>query len=88
MLYDPTSRFTNSTKGSPGKGFKAGLHIAKVTRVTGSNVFVTIPSVNPGQTIGPCLVFTNATIVTGDSVLVGFLDAKLDEVVVIGKKAS
>lgn len=86
MLYDPVSRFTNSSKGSSGKDFKAGVHLAKVSRVTDSNVFVVIPTVNAGQSIGPCQIFTSDEIIAGDVVVVAFLDARLEEVVVLGKK--
>lgn len=88
MLYDPLSRFTNSTKGSPGKGFKAGVHIAKVSRVTDDKVFVVIPTVNAGQSLGPCQVFTSDEISAGDTVVVAFLDSRLDEAVVLGKRAT
>lgn len=87
MLYDPLSRFTNSTKGSSGKAFKAGVHIAKVSRVSGDNVFIVVPTVNGSQSIGPCQVFTPEELNKGDIVVVAFLDSKLDEVVVLGKKA-
>lgn len=88
MLHDPLSRFTNSAKGSSGKGFKAGVHIAKVSRVTGSDVFVVIPTVNAGQSLGPCQVFTADEIDKGDIVVVAFLDSRLEEAVILGKKAS
>lgn len=88
MLYDPLSRFTNSSKGSPGKSFRVGVHIAKVSRVSGDKVFVVIPTVNAGQVLGPCQVFTSDEIVKGDIVAVAFLDSRLEEVVVLGKKAS
>ena len=87
MLHDPIARFTNSSKGSPGKGFKAGVHIAKVSRVTGNNVFIVIPTVNAGQSLGPCQVFTADELETNDVVLVAFLDSRLEEVVILGKKA-
>jgi hypothetical protein len=89
MLYDPLSRFTNSSRGSSGGLFKAGLHVGKVSRVAANGkVFVTIPNVNPGQVMGPCSVFTESEIDVGDKVLVAFLDAKMDEVVVIGKQTA
>lgn len=87
MLHDPIARFTNSSKGSPGKGFKAGLHIAKVSRVTGNNIFIVIPTVNAGQSLGPCQVFTAEELITNDVVVVAFLDSRLEEVVILGKKA-
>ena len=87
MLHDPIARFTNSSKGSSSKGFKAGIHIAKVSRVTGNNVFIVIPTVNAGQSLGPCQVFTSDAIATNDVVLVAFLDSRLEEVVILGKKA-
>jgi hypothetical protein len=69
--------------------FKAGLHIGKVSRVSANGkVFVTIPNVNPGQVMGPCSVFTESEIEVGDKVLVGFLDAKMEEVVVLGKQTA
>lgn len=88
MLYDPLSRFTNSSKGSPGKSFKAGVHIAKVSRVTGDDVFVVIPTVNAGQSLGPCPVFTSEELNKGDVVVVAFLDSRLEELVILGKRAS
>ena len=88
MLHDPIARFTNSSKGSSGKGFKAGIHLAKVSRVTDDDVFVVIPTVNAGQSTGPCQVFTSDVIAAGDIVVVAFLDSRLEEVVVLGKKVS
>lgn len=87
MLHDPIARFTNSSKGSSSKGFKAGIHIAKVSRVTGNNVFIVIPTVNAGQSLGPCQVFTADILETDDIVVVAFLDSRLEEVVILGKKA-
>lgn len=87
MIFDPLTRFTNSSRGSSSGPFRPGLHIAKVSRVADNGkLFVTIPTVNPSQVVGPCSVFTSSTMVSGDKVLVAFLDSKMDEVVVIAKQ--
>lgn len=88
MLHDPLSRFTNSSKGSSSKNFQPGVHLAKVSRVTDADVFVSIPTVNPGQLIGPCQIFTPSPINPGDIVVIAFLDARLEEAVILGKKAT
>lgn len=89
MINDPLSRFTSSSRGSSGAPFRAGVHIAKVSRVAANGkLFIVIPTVNPTQTIGPCSVFTESEIEAGDKVLVAFLDAKLDDVVVVAKQTA
>lgn len=87
MLPDPTARFINPLKGSSSPGFRAGLHIAKVSRVTDGKIFVVVPTVNPGQVIGPCTAFTDQVIDAGDIVVVGFLDNKMENLVVLGREA-
>jgi hypothetical protein len=70
-------------KGASSKGSAAGLYLGKVVRVSGG-IFISIPSLAPGSTFGPCKMFGMYPVL-GQSVLCGFLDGKFNEPVVIGR---
>ena len=82
-FYDHIENFSNPMKGSSAKGNAAALYLGKVVRINGG-IFISIPSIAPGSTFGPCKVFGVYPVV-GQSVLCGFLDGKFNEPIVIGK---
>lgn len=87
MLYDPTSRFSNSKKASSRKPVPGGLYLGTVVRVSAQGVFVSIPKVAAQTIFGPCTVFS-AYPVAGQKVLCGFLDNRFEEVVILGRETT
>jgi hypothetical protein len=46
----------------------AGMYKAKVVRVAANGIYITVPTINPGTTIGPCKYLAGGlTTVTGNS---------------------
>lgn len=84
-FYDHIDDFSNSMKGASTKNGPAGLYLGTVERITGG-VFISIPTISPGSTFGPCKTF-GVYPVLGQTVLCGFLDGKFNEPIVIGRLA-
>lgn len=78
------ARFTpiNRGKGSQNPLIPNATYIAKVVRTSGG-VYVNVPNLSPNQIFGPCKVFTKYPVV-GESVLVGFLEGKRSNLVLLG----
>jgi hypothetical protein len=87
MLYDPSSRFSNSKKASSRKPTPGGLYLGTVVRVGAQGVFVNIPKVAAQTIFGPCTVFCTYPI-AGQKVLCGFLDNRFEEVVILGRETT
>jgi hypothetical protein len=85
VFHDHIDDFTNPLKGSSSKSKTPGFYLGKVTRVTGG-IYVSVPSVAPGSTFGPCKTFCSQPVM-GQTVLCGFLDGKFNEVVILGKES-
>lgn len=82
----PRFEVTNQSKGSSVKLKANQIHIAKVVRDSGG-VFVNVPTLSPNQVFGPCQVFSKRPR-TGDFVLVGFVEGKRSNLVVLGSASS
>lgn len=87
MIYDPTSKFGNAKKASSRRPTPGGLYLGIVVRITGANVFVSVPKVAPQTVFGPCAVFSVFPKIN-QRVLCGFLDNRFEEVVILGRETT
>lgn len=86
MFIDPQERFTNTKKGSSTPSISTpGLYLGKVVRTTGG-IFLKVPKLSATKIFGPCQVFSTNVPVKDATVLVGFLNNRFDDAVVIGIK--
>lgn len=81
----PRFEVTNNSKGSQVKLAPNSVHVGRVVRTSGG-VFVNVPTLSANQNFGPCKVFSKRPR-EGDLVIVGFLDGKRSEMVVIGSQS-
>lgn len=89
-VFDPFSGITGDTPGQP--DIQPTIHIGKVKAysATTKSCMVLVSSVHPTEAIGPCRVMkpnslaTYKAPVTGDIVVVAFLDGEFNDMVVLG----
>lgn len=86
MQSRPRFEVTNNSKGSQVKLAPNSVHVGKVVRTNGG-IYVNVPTLSPNQNFGPCKVFSKRPR-NGDLVIVGFLDGKRTEMVIIGSQSS
>jgi len=80
-----TAEYTNPTKGSSKLSNPTAIYIGTVTRVTGSQVILKIPKLNPVSEFGPCDVYCQFPVV-GENVLCSYIDGRYEHIVVLAKK--